>query len=316
MAMKPLVLCLSIAWAAALLPQSAWAWGKEGNMIVALVAARLLQQQSPATQKKVAALLATDKDNDWTKTDIASEATWADALREKSPEGRIATTNWHYVRLDPAAADIAKACFGRPALPASTPAIHGPKDDCAVDKIEQFARELRDPGVSDRERMMALKFLLNLAGDLHQPLYAIDKRDAGGSCMAVLPPGAKAPVRLSAYWEDTLVADAFGRDPAKAAAAIVAALTPAEIEKWSAGTLEDWAREAHELAKTAVYGFASDAAAGKHAFPMRKGEKDACGQVPVYRIDAAYRDRALAAVKEQLAKGGVRLAYLLRENFK
>jgi hypothetical protein len=34
----------------------------------------------------------------------------------------------------------------------------------------------------------------------------------------------------------------------------------------------------------------------------------------VYRIDAAYRDRALSAVKEQLAKAGVRLAFLLREN--
>jgi hypothetical protein len=36
-----------------------------------------------------------------TKADIASEATWADALREKSPEGRAATSKWHYVKLDP-----------------------------------------------------------------------------------------------------------------------------------------------------------------------------------------------------------------------
>ncbi len=315
--MKPLRLCLAIVCAAAVLaPPAAWAWGSEGNMIVALVADRLLQQQGPATQKKVAALLATDKDNDWTKTDIAAEATWADALREKSPEGRIATTNWHYVRLDPAAPDIAKACFGKPGLPASTPASHGPKNDCVIDKIDQFARELRDPGVFDRERMMALKFLLNLVGDLQQPLYAIDKKDEGGRCTAVLPPGAKSPVRLSTYWDDTLVAEAVGRDPAKAAAGIVAALTPGDIEKWSAGTLEDWARETHAVAKSAVYGFAADAATGKHAFPTRKGEKDSCGEVRVYRVDAAYRDRALAAVKEQLAKGGVRLAFLLRENLK
>jgi hypothetical protein len=47
---------------------------------------------------------------------------------------------------------------------------------------------------------------------------------------------------------------------------------------------------------------------------MRKGEKDPCGPVPVYHLDPGYRERALAAIKEQLAKAGVRLASLLREN--
>jgi hypothetical protein len=36
--------------------------------------------------------------------------------------------------------------------------------------------------------------------------------------------------------------------------------------------------------------------------------------VPLYQVDAGYRERAVAAVKEQLAKAGVRLAFLLREN--
>jgi hypothetical protein len=31
-------------------------------------------------------------------------------------------------------------------------------------------------------------------------------------------------------------------------------------------------------------------------------------------LDSPYRDRAIAAVREQLAKAGVRLAFLLREN--
>jgi len=52
----------------------------------------------------------------------------------------------------------------------------------------------------------------------------------------------------------------------------------------------------------------------KYTFPTRKGESDPCGPVLVSRVDAAYRDRALAAVKEQLAKAGVRLAFLLRED--
>ena len=33
---------------------------------------------------------------------------------DKSPEGRAATAQWHYVKLDATSPDIAKACFGQP----------------------------------------------------------------------------------------------------------------------------------------------------------------------------------------------------------
>src|SRR5437660_3882941 len=208
-------------------------WSAEGHMIVALVADRLLQARDAAAHKKLAELLATDKSNTWTKTDIAREATWADVLLEKSPEGRAATAKWHYVKLDATNPDLTKACFGKPALPSMAPASRGLQDDCVVDKIEQFAKELRDPATLPGERLMALQFVLNFVGDVHDPLYTIEQNDEGGRCVALLLPGAKSPVRLSTYWEDTLVAEAVGKDPAKAAAQIVAALTPEDIRKWS-----------------------------------------------------------------------------------
>ena len=297
-------------------PAAGWAWGDEGHKIIALVADRLLQTQAPPVQKKIADILATDKSNDWTKTDIASEATWADALREKSPEGRTATSKWHYVKLDSDNPDLKKACFGRSALPRLTPASHAPQDNCIVDKIDQFAKELPDPDTSGSERLMDLQFLLNLVGDVHDPLYTIERNDQSGQCVAVLPPGGKTPVRLSTYWDDTLVAEAEGKDPVKAAGQIAARLAPADIQKWSGGTPEEWAQESYNLAKTVVYNFSGDAGGSKFAFPAQKGEKDPCGPVAVYRLDAAYHDRAVTAVKEQLGKAGVRLAFLLRENLK
>jgi S1/P1 Nuclease len=295
-------------------PHTAKAWGAEGDRIVALVADKLLQAHDQAVQKRVAAILATDKDNSWTKTDIAGESTWADALMEKSSEGRAATAQWHYVKLNAASPDVTKACFGRPNLPATTPASHGPQQDCIIDKINEFARELRGSGISVGERLMALQFLLNFTADLHQPLAAIEHGDQAGECIAVFPPGAKAPVRLSTYWNDVLVVEAEGRDPITAADQIVVGLTPADIGKWSSGTLEDWARESYDVAKTVAYSYPTDAGAGKRALPPSRGEKDSCSAVMVYRIDAAYRDRAVAAVRQQLAKAGVRLAFLLREN--
>jgi len=60
-----------------LAPAESRAWDAEGHMIVALVADRLLQTQESPEQKKLAELLASDKSNSWTKTDIAGEATWA-----------------------------------------------------------------------------------------------------------------------------------------------------------------------------------------------------------------------------------------------
>ena len=297
-------------------PVESRAWDGEGHKIIALVADRLLQSQAPPVQKKIADILATDKSNDWTKTDIASEATWADALREKSPEGRAATSKWHYVKFDSDTPDLKKACFGRSALPRMVPASHAPQDNCIVDKIDQFAKELRDPDTSESERLMDLQFLLNLVGEVHDPLYTIERNDQGGRCVAVLPPGGKTPVRLSTYWDDTLVAEAEGKDPVKAAGQIAAGLAPADIQKWSGGTPEEWAQESYNLAKTVVYNFPGDAGGSKFAFPTLKGEKDPCGPVAVYRLDAAYHDRAVAAVKEQLGKAGVRLAFLLRENLK
>jgi len=294
-------------------PAPAWAWGAAAHKIIALLADRLLQTGDPPAQTKMAEILAADKSNNWTTNDIAGEAVWADALREKSPEGRAGTSKWHYVKLDPDKPDLNKACFGRPALRAMMPASHGPQEDCSVDKIAQFAKELREPGTSATERLMALQFLLNLVGDIHDPLLAIESNDQAGQCVAVLPPGSKTPVRLSGYWEDVLVVEAEGANPAKAAEQIAAGLTAVDIRKWSGGTPEEWAQESHELAKSVVYRF-PDETAGKFSFPVRKGETDVCGPVPLYRLDGGYRNRAVAAVKEQLAKAGVRLAGLLRDN--
>ena len=304
---------LGLMAAALLCPSESRAWGAEGHKIIALLAERLLQTGDPPVATKVGELLASDKSNSWTTADIAGEAVWADALREKSPEGRLATSKWHSVKLDANNPDLAKACFGRPGLREMMPASHGPQEDCIVDKVEQFAKELRDPSTSATERLMALQFLLNLVGDLHDPLLTIERADQDGRCVAVLLPGGRAPVRLSVYWGDDLVAEAEGKNPAKAAEQIAARLTAVDIRKWSGSTPEDWARESYELAKSTVYRFPAEAG-GTFSFPARKGETESCGLAPLYRLDGAYRDRALAAVREQLVKAGVRLTSLLREN--
>jgi nuclease S1 len=305
---------VGVALATLLLPlRQSLAWGPEGHSAIALIADHALQQGGAGARAKVLALLATDKGNRLTKNDIASEATWADVLREESLEARSATNLWHSTRFKPDKPDLATACFGRKLLPLGYPASHGPRDNCSVDKIMQFAAELKKPKTSSHEKLAAVQFLLNLVGDLHDPLHAIDHADQGGDCTA-LQIGSNPPVRLSSYWEGTLVAEVVGSDPAMGAARIAASVPAAQSRKWADGNPEAWARETYEIAKTVTYGFAGGPPAGKFAFPARKGQKEACPAVALYRVGPDYETRALAAVKQQLGKAGVRLARVLRDN--
>jgi hypothetical protein len=304
------------ALAALFLPvRQSLAWGPEAHRAIALIADKILQQSDAAARGKVQAVLATDKDSHLTKSDIASEATWADVLRDKSQEARFATSGWHAVRLRPDSPDLAAACAGRKPLPAGYPASRGPPDNCVVDKILQFEKELQNPDTSPGERLAALQFLLNLVGDVNDPLLTIDRGDQGGYCTAVQI-GAKPPVRLSTYWQSTLVGEVVGRDPAAGAGRILAAVPAADTQKWAAGNPESWALESHEIAKTVLYGFAPDSAAGKYAFPGGKGEQEGCGDVTLYRAGADYETKMLTAAKQQLAKAGIRLSQVLRDSFK
>jgi hypothetical protein len=291
------------------------AWGPEAHRAIALIADKFLQQNDAAVRGKLQAVLATDKDNHLTKNDIASEAIWADVLRDKSPEARFATSQWHVVRLRPDSPDLAAACSGHKPLPAGYPASRGPPDNCVVDKILQFEKELQNPDISAGERLAALQFLLNLVPDVNDPLLAIDRGDQGGQCTAIQI-GAKPPVRLSTYWQSTLVGEVIGRDPAAGAARILASVAGADAQKWAAGNPESWALESHEVAKTVVYGFPPDSAAGKYAFPGGRGEQEACSEATLYKVGADYETKVLAAAKQQLAKAGIRLAQAMRDSFK
>ena len=221
------------------------------------------------------------------------------------------------MKLDAANPDLTKACFGKPALPSMAPASRGVQDDCVVDKIEQFAKELRDPATLPGERLTALQFLLNFVGDVSDPLFTIEQNDQGGRCVALMLPAAKTPVRLSAYWDDTLVVEAAGKDPAKAAVQIVAGLTPADIQKWSGGSPADWAQESYNVAKEVTYSFAEGQAQGlgEQVFlsPPERARRIRAARC---RSTRSTPDIASAPSPPSRSswQGGVRLAFLLREN--
>jgi hypothetical protein len=272
--------------------QPALPWGDEGHKTIALIAQQCLTRSAKG---QITAMLAADTDP-LTPHDMASEAAWADRYRDMGHRTKHyeQTQNWHYTDIEIDHPDLTAACFGHNSLPASTLASNGPPQACAVDKIKQFQAELTVPNLDTEERLYALKFLLHLVGDLHQPLHSSDNHDKGGNEIKVVVDGFAHNARdeLHGFW-DTQFVERIRRRPAAIAKLLLAEITPAKASKWAAGSLEDWAMESFNLAKADVYG----------SPPLSKGETQ--------HLDSNYVDRAEADVRLQLSRAGIRLAHVL-----
>jgi hypothetical protein len=109
---------------------------------------------------------------------VPSSATCPSNTTKKRYE---ATEEWHFVDIELDNPNLDMACFNHPAVAQGVPASKGPKDDCVVDKINQFKAELSNSATPDAEKLLALKFLLHFVGDVHQPLHSADDHDRGGN---------------------------------------------------------------------------------------------------------------------------------------
>ncbi|HEY1928775.1 MAG TPA: S1/P1 nuclease, partial [Caulobacteraceae bacterium] len=182
---------------------------------------------TPKAKARVDALLAADSDT-LTPPDFPSRATWADKYRVNHRE----TVNWHFVDLELNGPDLQSACSGFPPLNGQS-ASTGPANDCIVDKIAEFEAELKSPATPQPEQILALKFLIHLLGDVHQPLHASDDHDAGGNCIG-LSPHVGGSTNVHAYW-DTGVMAALGGAPETITASLALKVTAADAKAWSAG---------------------------------------------------------------------------------
>ncbi len=265
------------------------AWGDFGHEVTALIAYRHL---TPAAKSEIDRLLASAPDP-LTAPDIASRATWADKYVLSHRE----TTAWHFVNLELDDPNLETACFGFPKVPAGEFASQGPAQDCIVDKIEEFAAELRDRATPPSEGLLALKFVLHFVGDMHQPLHASDHHDKGGNCIGLAPSPDGDVANLHAFWDITTV-NALGHSPAEIAARLDAGITPAQIKAWGAGDPRGWAMETFAIARRDAYDLPS---------------KPACGQNGAITLSPAYQATAEADAAQQLSVAGIRLANVLNK---
>jgi len=266
------------------------AWGDLGHRVTGLIAYSRL---TPKAKAKVDALLAADTDN-LTGPDFASRATWADKYRN----GHRETAAWHFIDVEIDHPDLSAACFGFPALGPGQPASVGPAQDCVVDKIDEFERELANSATPQAERILALKFLIHFVGDLHQPLHASDHQDRGGNCIGLSPSSDGRGTNLHAYW-DTGVVETLGGSAPAIAASLNAQITPAQVRAWSSGDARAWAMESFQLAAKDAY-----------TLPSRP----TCNDHGSVALSATYQAQARRDAAQQLEKAGVRIATLLNRS--
>lgn len=194
------------------LSSAAFAWGSEGHRLIAGLAET---QLTPVARAEVNRLLATESGST-----MSSVATWADEFRSRD------TARWHYVNPSPEGCsyDRTRDCED---------------GQCVVEALtRQFG--ILSARTSDSERLTALKWVIHLVGDIHQPLHAGFKADKGGNQYQVQAFGRGT--NLHSLWDGALIRNRpGGLDALRQAASTTGAAAP------RAPQAADWAVESCKI---------------------------------------------------------------------
>jgi hypothetical protein len=251
----------AVLWLA-LLTQSVWAWGPMGHRVAARFAEERLTLRALAAVHQLLGPGVT----------ISDASVWADEEREIP-----GSQSWHYVNV-PITAPRYDPRFCQPG-------------GCVVSRIEYFKRILADKGAPNAERQQALKFLIHLIADLHQPLHVGDNNDRGGNLLQVrfFDIGSN----LHRVWDSGIIEHHTMNEQVWLWDLTFVA-NPKMVVEWSRGTPEDWATESLLIAKSAYR------LPGSQTI-VRPGT----------RLGAEYCNFALPIIQRQLAKAGIRTAFIL-----
>jgi hypothetical protein len=252
---------VALALLLACLPLHALAWGPTGHRIVGALAEREL----PATTRAaLRPLLARSH-----ARALADVATWADDLRDDRRHRSLwrATSKLHFVNFADATCryDARRDCAG---------------GRCAVAAIERYAALLGDRRRDVDERAQALRMLVHLVADVHQPLHAGYRRDAGGNRYQIQLDDSRG-TNLHALWDTPVLGDRRESWHARAADLARMAMPTAD------GGAADWAEESCGMTRDAGI------------YPSR------------HRVDAVYLERARPLAERRLRQAAARLAALL-----
>ena len=234
------------------------AWGGLGHRSVADVAEQLV---SADTRAALQPLL-----DQAEAKHLADVANWADALRDQSDYKH--TASYHFVNFPRGQCDLGSQTSCK-------------QGDCIISVLERDRARLADRSLTMAERSEALKFLVHLVGDIHQPLHAGWFDDWGGNGFQVNLEGEGS--NLHKIWDVRLpeAVEAVAQLP------LSQHLLGLPLNLPSDGSAADWALESCRLIGSA------------ELYP------------PAHKLSSAYLQRMQPLAAERMALAGRRLAYLL-----
>ncbi|WP_263382075.1 S1/P1 nuclease [Granulicella arctica] len=237
-------------------PHGAWGWGKTGHAVVADIAEAHL---TPKAEVEIRRLLAVEGAHH-----MADIASWADDAKRDQLPGSPS----HTIRLP---------IDGSAAGPHPCPGHF-----CADDALTRYGAELADTSLPDAQREIALKYIVHLVGDLHQPLHGTN---ATGQMPVVF---RGKTMSLHAMWDNGII-DVHGGSAEKIASAVM----KTEHVMPPQGAPIDWALEDLYIAQHNIY----------NEVPLNP-------TTPVI-LGLDYATEKWPIVELRLNEGGLRLADLL-----
>ena len=176
---------------------------------------------------------------------------------------------------------------------------------CASAQLARHIEILADESASRRRRNEALKWIVHLVGDIHQPLHAGNRGDRGGNRVQVSFFGERdnppyGSINLHAIWDVHMVRRLISERGGERAI-VSAPLSDGYRDAWEKGSTPDWIGESHRLAKDAAY-------------PLLPVPSACSNKIAgVVAIDGEYYSKAAPIIETQIRKAGIRLARVLND---
>ena len=264
---------LLIAVVAFLLPSPALAWGKTGHRVVAAIADTQLSGLARAHIKEILG----------GAESLDEAANWPDEMRSAPGEfWQKTSTPWHYVTLNGIIYD------------------HAPAEGDALKALNHYRDVLRDPNASLADKHTALRFIVHLVGDLHQPLHVGKCCDRGGNEVKVKWFGRD--LNLHSVWDSALV-DEEQLSFTEMAAKLERHTSPNNVIDWWDINPRDWISESAQIRETLYPSAPAKPAKGK-----KKGKGPALPE-----LSYAYVYKFTPVMERRLQQAGVRLAAYLND---
>ena len=259
---KNLLVLLLVLLLVAAFSTSAFSWGKAGHRIVGEIAQRNLDSK---TLKMIHELAGDD--------DLSRLSTWPDEIRSDPKMGYASP--WHYVSIP-----NGKSYFDQKRN----------KEGDVIEALYRFEDTLRDPKETKEHKLDALRFLIHMTGDLHQPLHVGLAEDRGGNSIRVK--WFKTETNLHSVWDEELID--FEKLSFTEYANYLNHFSKDDKKNYEKGTYIDWAHESQEL-RPKVYDFGSPSESTNLSYE--------------------YSYKVKPIIELRLKQAGLRLAYVLNKIF-